>query len=204
MPPVLKKRPKKKIITEEELPFSPSWKISASELFTAFKRRDQKKLRKLNDHLLRETVTNFSPSLFELAVVSYVLSKIVSKPRFLKPENEDRIMEIEFRLEKVVDSLNGTFTETEVLKRFQAIAEAIRQLEQDDQRFLVDLMSKGKLKVAATMYAQGISLGVASEMTGTEKHEILDYAGKTMMFDRVKDEKTIQERLKIARKFIVG
>ena len=63
-------------------------------------------------------------------------------------------------------------------------------------------MSKGRLKVAATMYAQGVSLGLASEMTGIEKQEIMDYAGKTMMFDRVKDEKTVLERIKNARNLI--
>ncbi|MDO8553913.1 MAG: hypothetical protein Q7S22_03850 [Candidatus Micrarchaeota archaeon] len=206
MPPVqkLKQVIKKKPLPAEEVPFFPPWKMLATDLFNAFKKRDQKTLRKLNDHILRETVTNFGKPLFDLAVVSYVLSKIVSKPRFLRPENEDRMLEIEFRLEKIVESLNGTFSEKEVAKRLEAVAEAIRQLERDDQRFLVDLMSKGKLKVAATMYAQGISLGVASEMTDTDKHEILDYAGKTMMFDRVKDEKSIHERLKIARQFITG
>ena len=56
--------------------------------------------------------------------------------------------------------------------------------------------------MAATFYAQGMSLGVASEMTGMEKQEILDYAGQTMMFDRLKDEKTIKERMRIARQLI--
>jgi hypothetical protein len=47
-----------------------------------------------------------------------------------------------------------------------------------------------------------MSLGVASDMTGMEKQEILDYAGETMMFDRLKEENPIAERMKIARKLI--
>lgn len=195
---------RKKVIKSEEKPFHAEWKPLATELLVAFKKRNQKKLRKLNDNLLKQTVINFTKPLYEFAVVSYVLSKVVSKPRFLRTENEDRMLEIEYRLEKVVESIDGSYPEKEILKRSQVVAEAIKQLEQEDQRFLIDLMSKGRLKVAAIMYAQGISLGVASEMTGTEKHEILDYAGKTMMFDRVKDEKTILDRLKIVRKVIVG
>jgi trehalose-6-phosphate synthase len=49
-----------------------------------------------------------------------------------------------------------------------------------------------------------VSLGVAVEMTGLDKQEILDYAGGTMMFDRLKDEKGIEERMKAARKFLAG
>jgi hypothetical protein len=56
--------------------------------------------------------------------------------------------------------------------------------------------------MAATFYAQGMSLGVSSDMTGVEKQEILDYAGQTMMFDRMKEEKTIKERMKIAHQLI--
>ncbi|MBI5047018.1 hypothetical protein HZC07_04800, partial [Candidatus Micrarchaeota archaeon] len=56
--------------------------------------------------------------------------------------------------------------------------------------------------MAATMYAQGLSLGVSSQTTGLEKQEILDYAGETMMFDRLKDVKDISERMKFARKML--
>ena len=68
----------------------------------------------------------------------------------------------------------------------------------------MDLVTKGRLKMAATIYAQGIGLGVAAEVTGLDKQEILDYAGETMMFDRLKEEMTIGDRLKNARKFLSG
>ena len=69
---------------------------------------------------------------------------------------------------------------------------------------MVSLVNKGKLKMAATFYAQGMSLGVAADLTGLEKQEILNYAGESMMFDRLKDEKSISERMKAARRFLRG
>ena len=72
--------------------------------------------------------------------------------------------------------------------------------EASDRRFITDMLSKAKLKVASTLYAQGFSLGNASEITGVEKREIQSYAGGTMMFDRVKPEKTMVQRLKILMK----
>ncbi len=56
--------------------------------------------------------------------------------------------------------------------------------------------------MAVTLYAQGMSLGIASDLTGIEKHEILDYAGETMMFDRFRDAVTILERMKVVRKLL--
>jgi len=133
-----------------------------------------------------------------MTVLSYVLSKIISKPRFLNKENEKKMQTIESSLDNIIKAEN----EEDAFNKSKDVVEAIKLLEKDDPRFLIDLMSKGRLKVAATAYAQGVSLGTASEMTGMDKQEIMDYAGKTMMFDRVKDEKTIEERLTFARKLI--
>jgi hypothetical protein len=94
--------------------------------------------------------------------------------------------------------------EEEMLAIFSELEKAIARLERRDPRFVVDLVTKGRLKMAATFYAQGMSLGIAAEMTGLEKQEILDYAGETMMFDRLRTEKGIAERMKAARKLLSG
>lgn len=88
------------------------------------------------------------------------------------------------------------------MEGFTELEHAIASLDEKDPRFVIDLITKGKLKTAATFYAQGLSLGVASEMTGLDKQEILAYAGETMMFDRLRDEKSIAERMKVARKLL--
>ncbi len=173
----------------------------ASEVLSAFRKHNQRKLRKLNDAILRAASLNFTPLYFNMAIFSYVLSKIVSKPRFLRREYDALMQDIEHALQRIADSA-GSAPDEEVLATFSFLERSIAALEQRDPRFVVDLVTKGKLKMAATLYAQGMSLGVASEMTGMEKQEILDYAGETMMFDRLKEEKPIAERMKFARKLI--
>lgn len=166
---------------------------------SGFEKRNLRKLRKINDHLLGKVLVEFSKINYELAVISYVLSKIVSKPRFL--DNEKGLEEIESNI-KNLGRWMGKNNYEQIEAALKILYKSIHDLEKEDPRFIIDLVSKGKLKAAATMYAQGISLGVAAEMTGMEKQEILDYAGKTMMFDRVKDEVTIKDRLKTARRLI--
>jgi hypothetical protein len=170
-------------------------------VLAAFRKRNQRRLRKLNDDILTGAATNFTPVYFNMAIFSYVLSKIVSKPRFLGREYETALHDIEHALERTAEAIESVPQE-EILLTFSVLEKAIASLEQRDQRFVVDLVTKGKLKMAATFYAQGMSLGVASEMTGMEKQEILDYAGETMMFERLKEEKPISERMKFARKLI--
>ncbi len=173
----------------------------ASQILAAFKKRNQRKLRKLNDAVLRVTALQRDSTHFSLAIFSYILSKIVSKPRYLRPECNKCLEMIESSLEELVKKMD-TATDAEMLSMFSKLENAVGCLEQTDARFVVDLVTKGKLKMAATFYAQGVSLGVAADMTGLDKQEILDYAGETMMFDRLKDEKSIAERMKMARQLL--
>ena len=116
-----------------------NWKEVASSILNAFQKRNQKKLRKINDDLLKETIVSFTKMLYQLAVLSYVLSKIISKPRFLKKENEKKMGIIE----SSIDSIVKTENEEDAFNKSKDVVEAIRSLEKDDLRFLIDLMTKG-------------------------------------------------------------
>ena len=170
-------------------------------ILSAFRKKDQRALRKLNDEVLRATALECTKLNFSLAVFSYVLSKIVSKPRFLRSEYSHTLIGIANIFGDIVTRARAN-NEDEIMTLFLELEKAILALEKEDPRFLLNLVSKGKLKMAATFYAQGMSLGVASDMTGLEKQEILDYAGNTMMFDRVEEKITILERMKVARRFL--
>jgi hypothetical protein len=179
----------------------PPIKDLLSEIASAFKKRDQRKLRKINDKVLKGAVLEFNKQIYDVAVLSYVLSKLVSKPRYMRRELEEKMTAIDRVIAdnvKIVSKMN----EEEWISAFQSIEDRINDLDSEDPRFIRDMMDKGRLKVAATLYAQGLSLGLASEMTGMNKQDIQEYAGKTMMFDRVKEEQSIQERMKNARKLL--
>jgi len=175
----------------------------APRILAAFKKRSQRRLRKLNDYVLKEAAIEPNKLNFHLSIISYVLAKIVSKPRFLRRECEPMLAEIENALEKLVRRM-GRADENEILGIFSEVEKAVSHLDERDPRFVTGLIEKGRLKMAATFYAQGMSLGVAADMTGMEKQEILDYAGQTMMFDRLEEEKSITERMKTARQLISG
>lgn len=167
----------------------------------AFGKRNQKKLRKINDQILKQAVIEFNKRWYDLAVLSYVLAKITSKPRYLRKEMDKLMAPVEKQI-ALIAKVDGAANDAEWARMFAELETRIKNLDSDDKRFITDLMTKGKLKVASILYAQGISLGLASEMTNMPKQDILDYAGKTMMFDRIKDEQGILDRLKNARKLI--
>jgi len=136
-----------------------------------------------------------------MAVVAYVLSKITSKPRLTAKEYTNELRAIEKALSEFCAGV-GKYDDAALLRILNKVETAVKALEKADRRFIRDLILKGRVKMAATMYAQGVSIGVASEMSGIEKQEIQDYAGNTMMFDRLKEEVKIKERLKKAKKIL--
>jgi len=164
-------------------------------------KRSARKLKKLSSKLMRELAIHYSEKRFAVTLLAYVLYKITSKHRLM--DGRDR------EVSKIVSSLNefsdciDTCNDKTFNRTFNKVKDSVDHLEESDPRFLLNLVNKGKLKIGATIYAQGFSLGKASEMTGIDKHDIQNYAGKTYMFDRVKEEKTIFERIDIARRLLL-
>jgi hypothetical protein len=161
----------------------------------ALRKKDIHQMRKINDECLRELSVQFDRMPYLLALLSYSLGKILSKPRYWKRTG---VLEFMRGLDSELEAAGG-YAESENEKRLggrlEKILGRLEKLDLRDKRFVKDVLTKARLKVASTLYAQGFSLGKAQEVTGIDKREILSYAGQTMMFDRVREEKGIGERL---------
>lgn len=178
--------------------------LEASKMILdAFRSKKQRKMRKATGAILRSAVLDFSEEIYHLAVYSYVLSKILSKPRFMGRIYNEKRREIESFLTQLV-SLAEKNRKKEFFSTLKKLEQTVRDVETRDARYIKNMVEKGRLKTAATLYAQGLSLSRAMEITGVEKQEIMDYAGKTMMFDRIEEEKNLQKRLKKARRILMG
>jgi len=173
--------------------------------------RLNKAFTKGSPHELRE-VTNQSTSNFaiyqakiwlSLALISYTLSKIVEKPRYEKLASKGT---------KFSDSVSNGLQKAAALCKLGKVADCqaelddviqkIQTMESRDARFLSNLIVKGRTKVAATMYAQGLSLDTVVELTGAERNEVLNYSGKTTMPDRMGRTLSASERMAYARKLV--
>ncbi len=171
------------------------------EILSAFERKNPKKLRKLHKRLLKDASLNSSKKTVELAVLTYVLSKVCSKTRFQTQEMRPYQKDILEAMYALCEADNDNKRWWAALKK---VEDNILSLDDRDRRYVLSLMDKGRLKAAATLYAQGFSLGRASDYVGVPKQEILAYVGKTMMFDRVKEEISAVHRFKRFRHYVEG
>ncbi len=163
-------------------------------LYNSFYRRRYRNLRKLYSSLVNELVVNFSDELLEFTVFTYALGKLLVKPRYSRPEYEEYWKEILEYLGELKDN------KISLEKASKYLRELFLKMESEDPRYLFDMLTKAKIKTAATLYAKGVSLGTVAGLLKIPKEEILSYAGKTMMFDRVKEEIPVKKRLIVAEK----
>ncbi|MBM3229837.1 hypothetical protein FJZ26_05375 [Candidatus Parvarchaeota archaeon] len=175
---------------------------SPADVFKAFKERDIRALRKLNDRFVAAMALGFERKTYDLAIISYVLAKVLSKPRYWnRPNIAGYFSAIQAGLKAASDATKSG-DEKKAVASIENVIGQIKNLDASDKRFTTDILTKARLKAATTIYAQGFSIGNASQATGVEKREIMSYAGRTMMFDRLKPEITINERLKKLRKIL--
>jgi len=167
-------------------------------LSKAFDRRNVRDLREVMNHCAAKLVTDEQHAYFLLALIAYILSKIIQKPRYKDPKIFKRI---EASLKEAISfaKLNNAPALNECLDRMLA---GITEMEKVDRRFVTNVVEKGRTKIASLLYAQGISLNRSVSLTGARKQEVLSYTGKTMMADRFGRTLSAAERLKNARKIL--
>jgi hypothetical protein len=165
-------------------------------VWKAFVNKNPKRLRRIHHKLLREARLSQDHKFFDVAVISYVLSKVVTKTRFWVPRLAAERKKVEHTLQALMR--DGEHWEEHVRK----LKEAVVNLDDKDRRYLLDVWEKAKVKVAATLHSQGLSLSRAVQYTGTTKQELMSYIGKTMLFERLHDDVSLLQRLKKLEEYV--
>jgi phosphoglycolate phosphatase-like HAD superfamily hydrolase len=166
------------------------------DMNVAYKKRRIVELKEISERITNELIQEFSQEGVDLAIISYLLYKLLTKRRF---EEEDK--------DEVGDKLNEICkrgNKQDALQSIKELNELALEVEAGDKRYVIDILTKARIKIAAKLYAKGVSLGVVSKALGIPQQEIMSYAGKTMMFDRVKGEVTVKDRAKAAKQALLG
>ena len=163
----------------------------------AFRDFDIKKLRELTNKC-EKNILNDEHLFFSLALLSYTLSKILQKSRY---KNERFYQSISVQLSRGVQFAKNR-DEISLIETVQKILELIVEYDEIEKRYVINLIEKGRTKIAASLYAQGLSLSRVINITGAQKQEVLNYAGKTVMSDRAGKTITVKERLRNAREIL--
>ncbi|MEM4133785.1 MAG: hypothetical protein QXO35_01860 [Candidatus Micrarchaeia archaeon] len=168
-----------------------------NQIKLAFKDYDIKKLREINNKCEKNILLD-EKLFFTLALLSYTLSKILVKARF---RNASLYQKIDINLTQAVQFAKSK-DEIALISSVWKTLETITDFDEKDKRYIIGIIEKGRTKIAASLYAQGLSLSRTISITGAQKQEVLNYSGKTVMSDRVGRTISAKERFNIAKKIL--
>lgn len=156
-------------------------------------------LRKASTAAADATALDDGEETFCVALVSYVLSKLISKQHYWDIREKRRFMRGVQRKVAACEAAVAKGRMRAYMRGMHEILSGMRRLELADARFVSGLESKGRTKLAARLYARGFSLSKAVSLTSTNKRDLLAYSGRTLMVDRSGRTKPLSERLRGAR-----
>ncbi|MDD5317596.1 MAG: hypothetical protein PHF51_02565 [Candidatus ainarchaeum sp.] len=161
-------------------------------------------LRRVSRAAADATALDDGEETFNVALVSYMLSKLLSKQHYWDVRGKRRFMRAALEKIAACEELVKRGKTRQYLKKMHGVIEDMRRLELADERFVNGLEAKGRTKLAARLYAQGFSLSKAVALTSAHKRDLLAYSGRTLMADRSGRTMPLEERLKGARKVFPG
>lgn len=137
----------------------------------ALEKKDALALRKISGQANSEAAIEGHRELILLALVDYSLSKILSKVHY-EDTNSGFYSKI---LKKFKDA--QTAEKEKMIHDLEDIEDLVIKLDKKEGHFEDNVIDKAKIKKAAKLYEQGLSLRRAAELTGAEPVEVLDYVG---------------------------
>ncbi|VVC71706.1 Uncharacterised protein [uncultured archaeon] len=161
-------------------------------------------LRRVSTAATDATALDDGEETFNIALVSYMLSKLLSKQHYWDIREKRRFMRATQAKIASSKELARRGKIKLYLRKMHEILADMRRLELADERFVSGLESKGRTKLAARLYAQGFSLSKAVSLTSAHKRDLLAYSGRTLMSDRSGRTMALDERLRRARKVFPG
>ncbi len=167
------------------------------EIKKAFKGRKIKKLKRIQYTCIEHIAIEFDHNVFNIAIICYMLSKLISKPRYWQTKGINGYLQ---KIENSFDRLiKFSDNEQKISKTLQDIMDTVNTLDIRDKKYVHNLIEGAKIKIGSSLYSKGMTLGVASDLSGAERIEIMEYIGKTTTYERLKEPIDIKERMKKVR-----
>ena len=165
----------------------------------AVEKRDALELRQVSADALSEAAVEGHRELILLALIDYALSKIMSKIHYQEIDG------------KFYEKVLGNFREAreglkeKTLASLEEIEDLVIKLDEKEGSFQNTVMDKARLKKAANLYEKGLSLRRASELTGADPADVLEYIGGSKIHEQeLKGGGKNAMRLKAAREAFAG
>jgi hypothetical protein len=162
-----------------------------------FEKKNYEYLHLIENKVLEQAITEFSKDFSEICVLIYGLRKLISKKHIVHSDSW-----IEYEREIISNlTLSLENYRPEDPSRFnnyiKKVISIIKKADQELGRYVSVVIDDGRVKLASTAYAYGLSASQAANLLSITKEQLMSYVGITKMPDEDKPFKSIFERYHI-------
>lgn len=163
----------------------------------ALKERDARLLKELSNQTIHAASVYQDPDNIALAVIIYMLSKIIERRRYLNKDVEELI---ETYKKCISNSIIALKKNNEVICRTEIrnIVDAVNKFSGSLKEEIKDVLMKAKINKASKIYEHGISMRQTADLLGISVWELAEYAGKKQEKTNLIISRGEKERIKIA------
>jgi hypothetical protein len=161
-------------------------------------------LKEISNEATKEAVINNDVIFAKIAVITYALSKLVSKQHVVGSNSWGRARKaILDSVDRLVALLKKNM-KTELIDNLDSFEDEVRKVDESLGNYIRNIIEKAEVKVSSSAYAQGLSLSVAAELTGANKTDLQNYIGITKIHDEGETRMFMNERMKKIRMIFSG
>jgi len=157
---------------------------------------DVLELSKVSDHVIHNASVYQDEDSISVAVLIYSIYKIIERPMYLDEKS--------YRLIEGLIKEAKTYLEKDNVQNYRkAIIRVFRLIGKLDLKFKMyveEVVNKARIKKGSKMFEHGISAARAADLMGISQWELLQYIGKTEVFDKEVFVDDTIGRLKFTRK----
>jgi len=134
-----------------------------------------------------------------VAVVVYAVAKIASRCK------SDRSKDWKQICPPIVDEIENARKQLEnedyqkYRKSIRDIISIISKVDKDLKQYIEKVIEKAKIKKGSGLYERGLSAERAAKLMGISVWEMMNYIGKTQIFDEAKIKSDVNAKIKLAK-----
>lgn len=173
----------------------PSLLDAIENIQNAFSFGQTSELRQIANQCIRRAALENDRLLAQTAVIAYALHKLLIKEHVQRDTAWKPVQK------KLVEKLRDAHQQleqkktVEFEKQLNQLSDQIRKIDSALGNYIQNLIEKSKVKQASSLYALGVSLGQATELTQANKKTLFNYIGVTKLHDQQPAQKTMAERV---------
>ncbi len=171
----------------------------SQDISNAIIKKDNVKLKTLSNYTIHNASIFQDEYSIGIAVLAYSLSKIIERYRFKETK---QLLNFHNNIINGLKTIRKDLINNNIEAYKNTLKSLFKIIEEFDHKLAIyvqRVIEKSKIKKGSVMFEHGISLARVADLVGISRWDLMNYIGKTRVFD-IEKAPSVKQRLNFTRK----